>query len=509
MSETTTTKGVTHQMTVRHDEAGARSERARAIGLFRYQLIREAADPGLSTKARGRLVREIAGREHLDPAGGQARVSRDTLDRWIRAWRRGGFDALVPDPRQSSPRLPVEVIEMAVALKRENPARTATQVRRILRAQMGWAPGERTLQRHFANDPQIAAVLGALAAGGPGSEAVFGRFEAERPNELWTGDALHGPSVAGRKTYLFAFLDDHSRAIVGHRFGFAEDTVRLAAALRPALGSRGVPDAVYVDNGAAFVDAWLLRACAKLGIRLIHSTPGRPQGRGKIERFFRTVREQFLVEITGTDGEPGRHLVTDLGELNALFTAWVETVYHRRIHSETDQPPLARWTAGGPFALPTPAALAEAFLWEAHRTVTKTALVSLQNNTYQVDPVLVGRRVELVFDPFDLTTIEVRLRGVPAGTAIPHRIGRHSHIKARPETPPQTPAPTGIDYARLIADAHQTALGEGVNYAALADTAAPAAATITSTAPDGPHDQLPGQLDLLSATEITDGGVAS
>ncbi len=287
-------------MGVRHDEVSARSERARAIGLFRYQLIREAADPGLSSRARGRLVREIAGREHTDPAGGQVRVSRDTLDRWIRAWRRGGFDALVPDPRQSTPRLPLEVIEMAVALKRENPARTAAQVRRILRAQMGWAPGERTLQRHFAHDPQIAAVLGAIAAGGPGSEAVFGRFEADRANELWTGDALHGPHVGGRKTYLFAFLDDNSRAVMGHRFGFAEDTVRLAAALRPALGSRGIPDGVYVDNGSAFVDAWLLRACAKLGIRLIHSTPGRPQGRGKIERFFRTVREQFLVEITGT-----------------------------------------------------------------------------------------------------------------------------------------------------------------------------------------------------------------
>ncbi|MBF6558330.1 MAG: DDE-type integrase/transposase/recombinase [Acidimicrobiales bacterium] len=485
-------------MGVRHDETAPRSERARAIGLFRYQLIREAADPGLSSKARGRLVREIAGREHLDPAGRRVRVSRDTLDRWIRAWRRGGFDALVPSPRQSSPRLPVEVIEMAVALKRENPARTATQVRRILRTEMGWAPGERTLQRHFATDPLIAAALGALAAGGPGSEAVFGRFEAERPNELWTGDALHGPTIAGRKTYLFAFLDDHSRAIVGHRFGFSEDTVRLAAALRPALGSRGVPDGVYVDNGSAFVDAWLLRACAKLGIRLIHSTPGRPQGRGKIERFFRTVREQFLVEITGEPaGDPtsdaavaGRHLVTDLDELNRLFTAWVETVYHRRVHSETGAPPLARWHAGGPFPLPTPAALAEAFLWEAQRTVTKTALVSLQGNTYQVDPLLAGIRVELVFDPFDLTTVAVRVRGVPAGTAIPHRIGRHAHIKARPETPPEQPAATGIDYARLIAQAHHAELAEGVNYAALSNPAG------------NPASELPGQLDLLTGDEV-------
>src|SRR5512133_1366084 len=110
---------------------------------------------------------------------------------------------------------------------------------------------------------------------------------------------------------MFAFLDDHSRAIMGHRFGFAEDTVRLAAALRPALGSRGVPDGIYVDNGSAFVDAWLLRACAKLGIRLIHSTPGRPQGRGKIERYLCATKRAVASpvqpggtrrEVPGPDG---------------------------------------------------------------------------------------------------------------------------------------------------------------------------------------------------------------
>jgi len=207
-------------MGARADDAATRSERARAIGLFRYGLIREAADPGLSTRARGRLVRAVAAAEHTDPTGRRVRVSRDTLDRWIRAWRRGGFDALVPSPRQSCPRLPVEVVEMAVALKRENPDRTGAQVRRILATQMGWAPGERTLQRWFADDPQIAD-LSAAGAGMGAAGAVFGRFEALRPNELWTGDALHGPHVGGRKTYLFAFLDDHSRAIMGHRFGFA------------------------------------------------------------------------------------------------------------------------------------------------------------------------------------------------------------------------------------------------------------------------------------------------
>ena len=103
-----------------------------------------------------------------------------------------------------------------------------------------------------------------------------------------------------------------------------------------------------MDNGSAFVDAWLLRACAKLGIKLVHSQPGRPQGRGKIERFFRTVRGQFLAELT----EARAAQVSDLAGLNRLFTAWTETVYHTRAHSETGQPPLARWEAGGPFPVP-------------------------------------------------------------------------------------------------------------------------------------------------------------
>ena len=205
---------------------------------------------------------------------------------------------------------------------------------------------------------------GLTALVSPAAPAVFGRFEADRPNEMWTGDALHGPRIEGRKTYLFAFIDDHSRGR-GRASVDSPKTPVLAAALRPALAARGVPNYVYVDNGSAFVDSWLLRACAKLGIKLVHSTPGRPQGRGKIERFFRTVNSEFVVEIAAADGAAGRE-VKDLAELNRLFTAWVETVYHRRVHSETAQAPLARWMTGAPFAVPVPADLAEAFRWSKH-----------------------------------------------------------------------------------------------------------------------------------------------
>lgn len=450
---------MTDNSTHSDNEKAARLERARQIGLFRYMLIAEAADPTLTSRQRGALVRALAAKAHTDPAGRTVRITRYTLDRWILRFREGGFDALVPSPRQSTPRTPQEVLDLATALKKENPARTAAQIRRILHAQLGWAPDDSTIQRLFRREG-----LNALHA--PAEPAVFGRFEASRPNEIWTGDALHGPRIEGRKTYLFAFIDDHSRAIVGHRWGFAEDTVRLAAALRPALAARGVPEYVYVDNGSAFVDSWLLRACAKLGIKLVHSAPGRPQGRGKIERFFRTVTEQFVVEVAAGDGQPGRQ-IQDLAEMNRLFTAWVETGYHRRVHSETGFAPLARWLEAGPFPVPTPADLAEAFRWSEHRTVSKTALVSLHGNRYQVDPSLVGRKVELVFDPFDLTFLRVRVDDRDAGTALPFQISRHAHPKAKPEVPAEPPKPTtGIDYLALIDEQHTSEIAQKVNYAA-------------------------------------------
>ena len=385
------------------------------------------------------------------------RYSRDTLDRWIRRYRAGGFAELVPSPRAACPRTDTATLELAAALKRENPARTAAQVQRILRASAGWSPSESTLLRHFHR----LELIGPAAGDTP---VVFGRFEAENPNDRWTGDALHGPKIGGRKTYLFAFLDDHSRLICGYRFGFCEDTVRLGVALEPALASRGVPASVYVDNGSAFVDAWLLRACAKLGIRLVHSAPHRPQGRGKIERFFRTVREQFLVEITDTTAQEltaaGIDHRSALLELNRLLTGWIETEYHRRVHTETGQPPLERWDTGWTRlgrtpAMPTAADLTEAFLWSEYRTVTKTATVSLHGNTFQVDAGLVGRKVELVFSPFDMETVEVRYQNKSHGKALPHHITRHVHPKARAETPePPMPPATGIDYLELTAQTH-------------------------------------------------------
>ena len=434
-------------------------DRRREIGLFRYALVRDAADPALSRAERGRLVRALSEREHVGPDGRLVRVARGTLDEWIRAYRRGGFEALLPRPRVVAPRTSGELLELAFALKRERPERTAAQVREIMLAAGGPVPGLRTLQTHLARQGLN------IRADGRSAGKVYGRFEAVARNELWTGDGLHGPKLDGpsaRRAVLLAFIDDHSRLLVGWRWGTGEDVFRLEAALRSGLMARGVPDAILVDRGSAFVSSQLLRACAVLGVRLVHASPRAATTKGKIERFFRTVRDQFLVEID--DG-------VTLVELNRLFSAWLEVVYHRRVHSETEQTPLARFEQAGAPALPTPALLREAFLWSQERTVTKTATVSLHANQYEVDAALVGRRIELVFDPFEMTRVEVRYQQRPFGLAVPLVIGRHTHPQAARELAPP-PTATGIDYLRLLAERRDAELGgHRIDYASLTEPA--------------------------------------
>jgi len=438
-------------------------DRNRDVGLFRYSLVREPGDPALSKAERGALVRALAAMEHLTPDGRYIRVGRSTLDEWIRAWRAGGFEALVPKPRRTELRTNPELLALAERLKREAPKRTAEQVARVMAEAGAKPPSVRTIQRHLAR-------LGLHTRPDGSPPRAYGRFQAKAANELWTGDAMHGPLVGGAKTYLLAFIDDFSRTLAGYRWTLAEDTLRLTAALRSGLASRGVPKAVLVDNGSAFVNAQFLRACAVLGIRLVHARPYTPTTKGKIERFFETVRGEFLVELEARGG------AADLAELNRLYTAWVEVVYHRRVHSETGERPLDRF--GSPVVLPSPAMLHEAFLWSEQRQVTKTATVSLHGNSYEVDAALVGRRVELVFDPFDLTDIEVRFETRSMGKAVPMRIGRHVHPHARPEAAP-TPVPTGIDYLSLVAQRRAAELaGELIDYSALdASSTQPAADT--------------------------------
>ena len=192
-------------------------EKAQAIGLFRFQLISPAIDDQLSTRARGVVVRGIAQGWHSDPFGNRVRYSRDTVDRWIRAWRQGGFAALVPSPRQTALRTDADILEVAAALKRENPARTAAQVQRILVAAKGWAPSQSTLLRLFhrlelpgANRPHHRR-CGVRPVRGGRSERVVDRGRVARPAARW-------PENVSVRVHRRSFPVD-PRAPVGFRRG--------------------------------------------------------------------------------------------------------------------------------------------------------------------------------------------------------------------------------------------------------------------------------------------------
>ena len=428
-------------------------DRADDIALFRYGALREVSDPALSKAERGRLVRALAAEAHTGPRGEEVRLSRPTIDRWARAYRKGGYAALRPGPRRVEPRSPKEALEMAAKLRREDPARSAAHIAEVLRAAQGFSPHPRTLERYFKAQGLTRAAL-------TGANVAFGRFEAGYPNELWTGDALHGPVVGGKKAVLFAFIDDCSRLVTGHRWSHSEDTLAAEAALRRGIMSRGLPSTCYLDNGSPFICRQLLRALAVLGVRLVHSRPGRPEGRGKIERFFRTVRDQFLVEVAHSE-------VPSLAVLEDRFVAWLETSYHRREHSETKEAPIERFSRLAKPVFPGQAQLREAFLFSEARTVTKFCTISLHGNSYEVDAALVGRKVELIFDPFNLEQVEVRYMGRSFGQAVPHKIGRHSHPMAKPA--PEPGPPSGIDYLGLLSERHRAELGRPIGYRGLAE----------------------------------------
>jgi putative transposase len=190
--------------------------------------------------------------------------------------------------------------------------------------------------------------------------------------------------------------------------------------------------------------------------------------------MFKTVREQFLVEVHGDADNPVGHYVADLAAMQEALRLWATRVYHRQPHSETGQAPADRWADGDPGPLPDPQTLRAAFAWTVTRRVRKTARVELEGNVYLVDRFLVGRDVQLHYDPFDLTDIEVGWAGQLVGKAVAEHIGRHAHPKAPPETEPEPITPTGIDYIQLLADADRAETGQRLNLAHLADAAEPA-----------------------------------
>ncbi len=384
-----------------NDQTTETGQRAEAVALFRYGLIADLAQLAPGERGIYARLQKKAEKTYDIPGSRRGTVAVETLRGWLRDYRRGGFDALRPKPRADRGQartIPDEVADLLCTIKDDKRDLSVRMVIDAARAS-GQVPAELPLATATVHRLLAGKGLMAKLADEPTSKDRR-HFAFEKANELWTSDVMHGLAVPvdGRrrhKTYLLALLDDATRVVPYARFAFAENTAAFLPVLEQGICRRGIPKRLYVDNGAVYRSHHLALVCAKLGITLIHSRPYVPQGRGKIERFFRTVRMQLMPALSPAD-------TANIDALNRRLWTFIEGEYHLRPHKGLDgETPLDKWAqASDEIRLPEPGAdTTQLFLFEEKRKVARDRTVSLRGILYEVDAMLVGQTVTLRFAP--------------------------------------------------------------------------------------------------------------
>lgn len=374
------------------------------VAVFRFSVISDfVTGIGMSRAEKRQLLRDKCARKWQVPFSEKTRISRGTIGRWCRLYAdsHGDLRSLYPKDRSDQGKtraMDEETCLSLIRLRSDMPILTVPQLIEQMNRQKRAAPGivlnNSTVYRFLHQQNLMSSQI---------KQPVDRRkFEAELPNDLWQSDVMHGPKVdvdgKMRKTYLIAIIDDHSRLIVQACFYLSEKLASYLSAFENAIAARGLPRKLYVDNGAAFRSKHLEYITAALSISLIHAKPYTPQGKGKIERWFKTVRGSFLPLFKGDS----------LHQLNEALTHWINDTYHNRIHSATGQTPFARFTGKMHCLRSSPVNLKDYFRKVARRTVSKDRSVTLNGRLYEAPVALIGKRVELLYHDSEPQNVEIK-----------------------------------------------------------------------------------------------------
>jgi len=373
-------------------------ERRRAEALFRYAVLGDLLHRSLRRGELGRALSERAQKLWKRPDGHERRIAKKTLEEWLYKFKRHGFDGLLPSVRSDRGKvraLKAEIEELVIAMKREDPGRSAQLILeelelagRLRRGEVSVSTIRRVLKREGLTGPRMELERPARL-----------RWQASRSGELWQGDALHGPTLfdpaSGKavRVKVFALLDDRSRLVPYLRADFHETQTAFLTVLLGAVLRRGIPRAILLDNHGSFTGSDVRVACAKLGVRLVFARPHDGASKGKIERWWRTLRARVLDRLDPTK-------ISTLDDLNVRLSAWVEAEYNTRPHSSLgSKTPLEVWEEDAEEIrwVDDPGAVEEAFTDKLKRKVRDDSTCQVRGRTLEVPTELRGRAVEVYY----------------------------------------------------------------------------------------------------------------
>lgn len=391
-------------------------QQKKEIAVFRFGVIGEfVTGAELDYGEKERLLQQKCARKWSIPYSGRTRLSRSTILGWIRQYN-GRIESLYPKDRSDQGKARAfdeEIASQIISLRLDKPDATVDTLIESLQ--------KITCQTYsYSSVYRFLQSRGLMNTARPEDRR---KFEAQHPNDLWQSDVMHGPQVLvqdkQRKTYLIAIMDDHSRLITAAGFYLSENLKTYLTVLEQAFLSRGLPRKLYVDNGPAFRSHHLKYVAASLSIALIHARPYKPQGKGKIERWFRTVRLQFLQKFTGKT----------LPDLNTAFDQWLNDVYHQRKHGSTGESPFKRFTSSMECIRTAPPDLKDHFRKTARRKVAKDRTITLNGNMFEAPVALIGRHVDVKYHEDTPQKAEVVYKSKSYGLLTPVDLSVNCRVK--------------------------------------------------------------------------------
>jgi transposase InsO family protein len=447
-------------------------ERTR-VALWRYEIIAPLLGEHLPRGAKAQLLREVAAKLHVDDKGRLVIVSQRSIERYLSYYLKGGLEALKPKIRPEKNSLkafPQETLNAAIELRLAHPELSADSIIDVLKSNN--VPGAAkirvsTLNRHFRRLGKDRPALKRLP------KKRYRLLTVDGVHQLWICDVWDGPllfdpaSNKRRRLRLVAIIDSFTRVIIHAEFYFNENRPCLEDTLLKAILKYGIPERYYVDNAKVFQSNHLKRIGAELGFRIQHSQPYRPQGRGRIERWFRTVAEKFEPLLVNQI-EAGN--IKDLCGANQFLLSWIETRYHQRHHGSLKMSPAKAMEEAVAKGLvlsreADPEEVKEAFLWRETRQVSNLATVKIYNNLYEVDESLMGKYVEVRYNPYDLRRLLIFFEGEFRGEAKPYKMHNFTEKRVK-ETKESAHKVLQETMEAIIAEhAEQVKLKAGVSFA--------------------------------------------